>query len=861
MYKFTFIKTELNSVLFKPLKNYFALIFLFVLSFNSIAQTVTHVTSDNDLEDAVALAAPGDVIIVDNGTYNSFQVTISGIVSVGDPITIKAETIGGVTLTGSSHFRLKQSSNIVIEGFVMDCEGTSSLVKLDGCNNIRISRNVFELVTTSSIKWVYIGGVWDDTTEPYQYLSHDNRIDHNIFQNKTLPGHYITIDGTNSVVQSQNDRIDHNYFKNNGPRAVNEQESIRIGWSDMSMSSGFTTVEYNLFENCDGDPEILSVKSSDNIIRHNTFIKSYGTLSLRHGNRNRVEGNYFFGGEKEIGLSPDGATLYTGGIRVYGKDHVIINNYFEGLNGTKWDAPITITQGDALETSTSYSKHFIPQDIVIAYNTLVNNDYGIEIGFDNNGSYSKKVQNILFANNLVTGSTNSLVNYINNQGSEVIWKNNLMYPTGTATLTNDGSTFTVNEAITENPFLVMNDGVYRSTTNTPKYNDSSSGAASTDIEGQTRPALSNPGADHFSAESVRYAPLTANDVGPYVADDGTISENLTVTTVSEYDAAGGSQSVTVTSNIANWTVSETSDWISVSPSTGSENGSFDIIVSKNETFVERTALVNVAGGSESRNVSVTQAAADPKADLTLINNLGNGNDGVVVNYFSHEEVTSTKNNVAGNSLDKSFSTLWSGNGTEDPSGLAIIIFDLGAYYDLELVDFASTNGKTYEFQIWVSSTGTADVDFSNPFTADEKLLSNSDGSFKSFFLPSVASNVRFVKIVGYGQPKPSTWTSISEIEFYGNLVAALSVEEDEFASQLNIYPIPATGTLNIMAKNNNVKSVKLFGVDGRMLINKTISSMQFEIPLDVSSIANGTYLLVLTNDSNVTYSKLIYISK
>lgn len=96
------------------------------------------------------------------------------------------------------------------------------------------------------------------------YPSQHNRIDHNIFQNKTTPGHYITIDGSKDdtgsdeeYYQSQFDTIDHNYFKNNGPRAVNEQESIRIGWSEMSQSSGHTLVEQILIEGCDGDPEII----------------------------------------------------------------------------------------------------------------------------------------------------------------------------------------------------------------------------------------------------------------------------------------------------------------------------------------------------------------------------------------------------------------------------------------------------------------------------------------------------------------------------------------------------------------------------------------------------------------------------
>jgi len=108
----------------------------------------------------------------------------------------------------------------------------------------------------------------------------------------------------------------------------------------MSKSSGFTIVAHNLFEDCEGDPEIVSIKSCDNIVRRNTYLKSYGTLSLRHENRNRIEGNYFFGGDKPIGISPAKSILYTYGIRIYGTDRLNINNYMEGLNGTRSDAPI-----------------------------------------------------------------------------------------------------------------------------------------------------------------------------------------------------------------------------------------------------------------------------------------------------------------------------------------------------------------------------------------------------------------------------------------------------------------------------------------------------------------------------------------
>lgn len=498
-------------------------------------QAQTYVTDGGDLKDYVNAAQPGDVFIVRDGSYNDFEASFTSSGAPGNPIIIKAESIGGVTLTGESHFTFKKAAHIVLEGFIFDAQDDNTLVKLEGCHHIRITRNVFELETTESIKWVYIGGYWSDNT--FQFASHHNRVDHNIFQHKNTPGHYITIDGSHNedetiYRQSQYDRIDHNFFKNNSPRAVNEQESIRIGWSDMSQSSGYTTVEHNLFEDCDGDPEIVSVKSCDNIIRHNTFRRCYGTLSLRHGNRNRIEGNYFFGDGKPNGTytnsSGGTSTTYTGGIRIYGTDHVIVNNYMQGLQGTIWDAPIALTQGDAIDgSSTNLSKHFRAERVIIAYNTLVNNAHGIEIGYDKSNDYNKALKDITFANNLITGTENSLVNYLegNDQGSEIHWYNNVMHPDGMATLTSDGSSFDTAGVRIAAPGLSFDGNVWRATAATPMLPPGVPSLKNTqDIDGHSRPDSSTVGADYYSIEAVRFPPIDSADVGPYATVTTAISE-------------------------------------------------------------------------------------------------------------------------------------------------------------------------------------------------------------------------------------------------------------------------------------------------------------------------------------------------
>ena len=71
-------------------------------------------------------------------------------------------------------------------------------------------------------------------------------------------------------------------------------ETIRIGTSANSMESSRTIVENNTFKNCDGEIEIISNKSANNIFRNNLFLESKGSLTLRHGNNALVEGNVFF---------------------------------------------------------------------------------------------------------------------------------------------------------------------------------------------------------------------------------------------------------------------------------------------------------------------------------------------------------------------------------------------------------------------------------------------------------------------------------------------------------------------------------------------------------------------------------------
>lgn len=444
------------------------------------ALRVVNVSTSAALSSAVASAIPGDHIVLASGNYAALKIN-SKNGTAANPIVIRAANRLGATFN-SGQLEFATSSYVIIDG--MDWTANST-TKFTSSNNCRIMRSKFHLAETASLKWIILQGA----------NSHHNRIDHNEFGPKTQLGNFITIDG-DAAQASQYDRIDSNYFHDIGPRAENEMEAIRMGWSQISMSSAFATLENNLFVNCDGDPEIVSVKSGDNIIRYNTFRSSQGALSLRHGNRNSVYGNFMFGDGKSG----------TGGIRVYGQDHKIYNNYLEGLTGSGYDAPLQLDGGD-VDTSGALSGHWRVYRAVVAFNTFVNNTYGLEYG----RNYSLAPVDCVIANNIVVGSTNQLMSEFKTPVN-LTYQGNIMFPSGSATV---GVSKTSAEIRSVNPLLTTVNGLQKLSGSSPAIN-SSGGTFSyvtDDMDGQSRSGTIDVGADEYSTASIVRRPLTTGDVG------------------------------------------------------------------------------------------------------------------------------------------------------------------------------------------------------------------------------------------------------------------------------------------------------------------------------------------------------------
>jgi predicted Kef-type K+ transport protein len=86
----------------------------------------------------------------------------------------------------------------------------------------------------------------------------------------------------------------------------------------------------------------------------------------------------------------------------------------------------------------------------------------------------------------------------------------------------------------------------------------------------------------------------------------------------DFTASGEIKSVTVTSNVS-WTVDRDVEWITITPSSGSNDGVISVAAAANTTIDERTGIVTVTGGGITHTIAVTQAAdgTTPPSSPTL----------------------------------------------------------------------------------------------------------------------------------------------------------------------------------------------------------------------------------------------------
>ncbi|WP_271764849.1 polysaccharide lyase 6 family protein [Aquimarina algiphila] len=320
---------------------------------------VSTIETIDAFNEAVKAAQPGDSIILAKGIWKDAELLFEAKGTKELPITLTVEEKGATTFEGASYLRIA-GEHLIVSGLVFKngFTPTSEVIsfkkdKDNFASNCRLTECVIDNYSNPERReqdyWIGIYGK-------------NNRIDHNHIEGKSNLGVTMAVRLNSEQFIENHHQIDHNYF---GPRQTlgsNGGETLRIGTSHHSLSNSNTIVEYNYFDRCSGELEIISSKSCQNTYRNNVFFECRGTLTMRHGNETNVNNNVFIGN----------GVPSTGGIRVINGKQTVENNYAIGLTGYRFGGALVVMNG---VPNSPLNRYFQVTDAKIKNNTFINCDY------------------------------------------------------------------------------------------------------------------------------------------------------------------------------------------------------------------------------------------------------------------------------------------------------------------------------------------------------------------------------------------------------------------------------------------------------------------------------------------------------
>jgi len=539
---------------------------LLLIAVSSHGQTRYEVSSRSEFSAAQAEATAGDSIVWLSGTYSDTRMEITK-----DGLIVTAEGNGTVLFTGASRAVI-EANDVTFSGFqyVGGAIGSLHVVEVSG-SDILITQVNIQNYTSHKYLIVYA----QSRRVTISYCNFENRLnlaDQNILSLlvDSEPGYH---------------KVQYCSFKNFAGIG-NDQgvEPIRIGVSSQGDLDSRSLVEYCYFTRCNGDGEIISHKSRQNVYRYNTFENNpVAELVLRHGDEGIVYGNFFLNN--------------MGGIRIReGSEHFVYNNYFQDL-----DRRAIFLQNDPSDPLS---------DIHIYHNTMVNS---AEVILGSSGS--NPPTNVTIANNIFANPTDELFT----QDTETeTWLSNL-------SLGDLGIDRPAVGLLEQDPLLIENSqGFYQPGLDSPISALGSSDYPPVplypgmdydndillDLMQQPRP-LSSPavGASEYSA-TVEVQPYVSEmNTGPSYLFDNVVDYLSANVSQLYIGGAGDSRSFSITSNI-DWTVESSADWITTDISAGTGDSPLTVTVESNPSDESRSGTLTLTAESISTVITIFQDAGE-----------------------------------------------------------------------------------------------------------------------------------------------------------------------------------------------------------------------------------------------------------
>lgn len=90
----------------------------------------------------------------------------------------------------------------------------------------------------------------------------------------------------------------------------------------------------------------------------------------------------------------------------------------------------------------------------------------------------------------------------------------------------------------------------------------------------------------------------------------------------------------------------------------------------------------------------------------------------------------------------------------------------------------------------------------------------------------------------------------NQYDVYSLSTSTLTSREIQLHNKLSAFPIPTNKVLNIMNPGNGANKVQIYDVSGKLVLNKTFSSNEDKISIDVETLTKGMYIYKIGESSS-----------
>jgi len=357
----------------------------------------------------------------------------------------------------------------------------------------------------------------------------------------------------------------------------------------------------------------------------------------------------------------------------------------------------------------------------------------------------------------------------------------------------------------------------------------------------------------------RSATITVSGSGltrTYVLTQTGNTLNLTLSAATGSVAAtAGTTSVGVTANLSWTAASNASSWCTVTPASGSNNGSFTISYTNNTTSTIRIATITVTGSGLTRTYVLTQSGSSSGTTLSG-HYFETGWDGWVdggSDCFRYAGSLSPEGNYSIRLRDNS----------AEQSAMSSPNYNLTAYNTVQVeFKFRSNSMETGEdFRLlyfngstWsIVGTFVSGTNFYNNqlYTTTVTLTGSFSSASKFRFQNDANENddeVYIDAVIIRASTGSASFENPIVIVAEGNEIYKLRDD-----SMVEIFPNPASDII-FTKSDEDIRQIKVYNISGQLMLNVTSDKIE---SVDTSNLINGLYIMSIETEENVYTEKFI----